>query len=70
MYIEATCGVPTRMLQPQFLCCDSVARDCESHSGDSNEGRSPEGEGCISHMVCECHAVCITYPKGDVRVHC
>ena len=23
----------------------------------------PEGKGCISHMVCDCHAMCTIYPK-------
>ena len=28
------------------------------------EGCSPKGEGYISCMACDCHAICIIYPKG------
>jgi len=28
------------------------------------EGRSPEGEGCISCTARDLHAICIAYPEG------
>ena len=33
-----------------------------------SERHSPEGEGCISHTAYDCHAICITYPKGGANV--
>ena len=34
------------------------------------EGCSPNGEGCIRHTARDCHAMCITYPKGGTHEYC